>query len=88
MSAVPLVILEPEGLYPPAEVERLILADSLSGTPFEIYYDHLGEEKPYIDIPASLRERVQGLLVFRHWMSKADVALFPNLKVVVRMGVG
>ncbi|KAG8829235.1 Dehydrogenase [Serendipita sp. 399] len=88
MSALPLVILEPEGLYVPTDVERSILANSLSNTPFEMNYAQLGEEKPYTDIPISLRERVHGLFVFRHWMSREEVALFPSLKVVVRMGVG
>ena len=44
--------------------------------------------KPWTDIPEALRQRTHGILILKMWMSASDVALFPNLKVVVRMGVG
>lgn len=83
-----MVILEPEGLYTSTDIEQTILSQSLSNAPFEIYQANLGEDKPYSDLPLDLRQRVNGLFVFRHWMSREDVSLFPNLKVVLRMGVG
>jgi C-terminal binding protein len=82
------VILEPEGLYDDTTVETSILASSLSKRPFEVHQYHLGEEKPYTDIPKALRVRVHGLFVFRHWVSEEDLLLFPSLRVIVRMGVG
>ncbi|MBN9508062.1 MAG: C-terminal binding protein, partial [Alphaproteobacteria bacterium] len=29
-----------------------------------------------------------GLMLFRHWCSAADIARFPRLRAIVRMGVG
>ena len=88
MSTTPFVILEPEGLYTSTDIEQTILSQSLSGASFEIHQGHLGEDKPYSDLSPELRERVHGLFVFRHWMNREDASLFPNLKVVLRMGVG
>ena len=87
-SLEPFVILEPEGIYEDTSIESTILGASLSQKPFEIHQGHLSEDISYSDLPQDLRERVHGLFVFRRWMSAADVALFPKLKVVVRMGVG
>ena len=86
--ATPFVILEPEGLYPDTVLEQQIFATSLSKNSFEIHQAQLGEDIPYSSIPLELRKRVNGLFVFRHWVKEADVELFENLKVVVRMGVG
>jgi D-isomer specific 2-hydroxyacid dehydrogenase, catalytic domain len=82
------VVLEPEGTYEDTSIELMILGTSLSQKPFEVCQAHLGETMPYSDLPRDLREQVNGLFVFHHWVSAADVALFPKLKVVVRMGVG
>lgn len=87
-TSEPLVILEPEGLYPDTTIENTILATSLSKRRFQIYQSNLGEEKPYSELPANLRDQVHGLFVFRHWFSAQDVELFPKLRVIVRMGVG
>ncbi|PVF95435.1 hypothetical protein CPB86DRAFT_764131 [Serendipita vermifera] len=82
------VILEPEGLYEDTAIETSILASSLSKRAFEVHQCRLGEERPYTEIPEALRVRVHGLFVFRHWVAEEDLALFPELRVIVRMGVG
>lgn len=69
-------------------IESEIFSASLSQCSFEIHQAHLGEERPYNDLPADLRARVHGLFVFRHWFSARDLELFPQLRVLVRMGVG
>ncbi|CAG8682273.1 9910_t:CDS:2, partial [Acaulospora colombiana] len=74
------VILEPEGLYEDTTIETSILASSLSKRAFEVHQYRLGEEKPYTDIPETLRSRVHGLFVFRHWVTEEDLLLFPNLR--------
>lgn len=47
-----------------------------------------GEMKPVSLLSRELCERVDGIMVLRHYMTKEDVKRFPNLKVVVRCGVG
>ncbi|KIM21917.1 hypothetical protein M408DRAFT_18289 [Serendipita vermifera MAFF 305830] len=84
----PFVVLEPEGLYADTSLEHTILSTSLSKLPFEVHQANLGEDLSYSTIPAELRQRVNGLFVFRHWVKADDVDLFENLKVIVRMGVG
>lgn len=44
--------------------------------------------KTWSDLPLDLRNRVNGILTLKMSMTASDVALFPSLKVVVRMGVG
>jgi C-terminal binding protein len=84
----PLIVLEPEGLYQDTVIESEILSASLSQHSFEIHQAHLGEERPYNNLPVDLRARVHGLFVFKHWFSAQDLELFPQLRVLVRMGVG
>jgi C-terminal binding protein len=83
-------ILEPEGLYADTSIENAIFATSLSQTPFKVYQANLPDDLPgsYADIPQDLRDSIHGLFVFRRWFTASDVPLFPNLRVVVRMGVG
>lgn len=40
------------------------------------------------DVPAEIREEVDGLMLFRHFLSEREIALFPRLKAIVRLGVG
>jgi C-terminal binding protein len=78
-----LVVLEPEGMYPDTILEQGILGPDVEvihgGAPFTGTLDAL---------PDDLCARVDGLLIFRHWLKPEHIARFPKLKVVVRMGVG
>ena len=44
--------------------------------------------KALADLPETDCEAVTGVMLFRLWMGAADFARFPNLRAVVRMGVG
>lgn len=89
MSTETLVTLEPEGIWPDTALEEEIF----SGLPMRV--EHLryelgtaGEGSVMADIPDDVAQRVHGLYMFRHWLTAADIERFPNLRVVVRMGVG
>lgn len=79
MSKKP-VVLYPEGLYPDLEVETPIF-----GPTIEL---RLRSVSHYSELSAEDREDVTGLMVFRYRVPKEDMALFPNLKAICRMGVG
>lgn len=74
------VVLYPEGLYPDLSVEAPIF-----GPGVEL---RLRNVNHYSELPLSDREDVTGLMVFRFHVPKEDMDLFPNLKAIVRMGVG
>ncbi len=78
-----LVVLEPEAMYPDAALEQEILGPEVEilrgGAP------HTGDLDA---LPDAVCARVDGLLIFRHWLKPHHIARFPKLKVVVRMGVG
>ncbi len=40
------------------------------------------------EIPDALAAEAEGLMIFRHFLTAADLARFPRLRAVVRMGVG
>ncbi|KAH7097461.1 phosphoglycerate dehydrogenase [Auriculariales sp. MPI-PUGE-AT-0066] len=83
MAADP-VILELEGMY-----SEQLLEDTLFGPTGYIYHTpRLGLDLPTTDVPADIRHRTEGLFMFRRFLPAEEIALFPNLKVVVRMGVG
>jgi C-terminal binding protein len=44
--------------------------------------------KPWTDIPKELRGEINGLMILKLHLTAEDLELFPELKVVVRMGVG
>ncbi len=70
-------------MYPDAALEQEILGPEVEllrgGAPHTGSLDALSDE---------VCARVDGLLVFRHWLRAHHVARFPRLKVVVRTGVG
>lgn len=78
-----LVVLEPEAMYPDTRLEQEILGPGVEvlrgGAPHTDTLDALTDE---------VCARVDGLLIFRHWLRPHHIARFPKLKVVVRMGVG
>jgi C-terminal binding protein len=78
-----LTVLEPEGMYPDTRLEQDIL-----GPEVEVLHGGAPHTGSLDDLPDELCARVDGLLIFRHWLKPHHIARFPRLKVVVRMGVG
>jgi C-terminal binding protein len=78
-----LVVLEPEAMYPDAALEQQIL-----GPEVEILRGGAPHTETLDILPDAVCARVDGLLIFRHWLKAHHLARFPKLKVVVRMGVG
>lgn len=70
-------------MYPDTALEQGVLGPDVEviqgGAPFGGTLDALSDETC---------ARVDGLLIFRHWLKPHHIARFPKLKVVVRMGVG
>ncbi|WP_376095189.1 C-terminal binding protein [Roseomonas sp. CCTCC AB2023176] len=76
-----LTVLEPEGMYPDAALEERVLGPTVRVLQ--------GSAKGGIhEVPDEVCAETDGLFVFRHWLPADQVARFPRLKVVVRMGVG
>jgi C-terminal binding protein len=78
-----LTVLEPEAMYPDTALEREIL-----GPDVEIIHGGAPHTASLDVLPEEVCARVDGLLIFRHWLKPHHIARFPKLKVVVRMGVG
>lgn len=78
-----LTVLEPEGMYPDTALEQEIL-----GPDVEIIHGGAPHTGSLDMLPDEVCARVDGLLIFRHWLKPHDIARFPKLRVVVRMGVG
>jgi C-terminal binding protein len=78
-----LTVLEPEAMYPDTRLEQEILGPDVEiihgGAPHTASLDVLADE---------VCAKVDGLLLFRHWLRPHHLARFPKLRVVVRMGVG
>ena len=73
-------ILYSEAMYPDDSVEREVFGpDATILMP--------GAESVAAIDPALCAE-VEGLMIFRHWVGPADLARFPRLRAMVRMGVG
>jgi phosphoglycerate dehydrogenase-like enzyme len=73
-------ILYSEPMYPDDSVEREVFgpdADLL-----------LTETATLADIPDEICQATDGLMLFRLWASAAELARFPRLRAIVRMGVG
>ncbi|KJY01861.1 3-phosphoglycerate dehydrogenase like protein [Zymoseptoria brevis] len=95
MAVIPTyTIIQADGLYRDDEVEQAIFAPSASQNyTFEYLQTHLwpdgaSERKPWSDVPEDIRTRVNGIEVLKMGFTAQDLELFPNLKVIVRMGVG
>ena len=73
-------ILYPEALYPDDTVERGIF-----GPDTRVLIRAAGG---IADLPDEDCAAADGLMLFRHFFTAADMARFPRLRVVVRMGVG
>jgi C-terminal binding protein len=78
---VVLTILEPEGLYPDNSVEEPVLAGGARVV--------RGAAVAALDeLPDALCEQADALMTLRMAVPAAQLARFPKLRVVVRMGVG
>jgi len=78
---VALTVLEPEGLYPDSELERRVLGPGvrlLQGA----------ATSSLAEVPDALCAEADGLMTMRMPVPADQLARFPRLKVVVRMGVG
>lgn len=53
-----------------------------------LWPDGASERRPWSDIPEDLRRRINGIEVLKMSFTEQDLELFPNLKVICRMGVG
>ena len=76
-----LTVLEPEGLYPDTQLEKDILGPGvrlLQGN----------ARSSIAELPDSLLTEVEGLMTLRMAVPADQIARFPKLKVIVRMGVG
>lgn len=78
-----MTVLEPEAMYPDTALEQEIFGPDVEiihgGAPHTQSLDVLSDE---------VCARVDGLLIFRHWLKPQHLDRFKKLKVVVRMGVG
>lgn len=81
MSAGTLTVLEPEGLYPDTRLEQEVL-----GPGVRILQGNA--RTGLADLPDALLAEVDGLMTLRMPVPAAQIARFPRLKVVIRMGVG
>ena len=78
--SVPVTVLYPEAMYPDNTEEQAIFGPDVTILQRSV--------KTLSELSDADCATVDGLMIFRHWMSAADVARFPRLRAVVRMGVG
>ncbi|MBX9593875.1 MAG: C-terminal binding protein [Roseomonas sp.] len=70
-------------MYPDTILEQEVL-----GPAVQVLHGGAPHTESLDMLPDELCARVDGLLIFRHWLRPQHIARFPKLKVVVRMGVG
>ena len=73
-------ILYPELMYPDDTVEREVFGPDATIV--------MRDARSLADVAPTDRAGVEGLMIFRFWAPGEELAKFPNLKAVVRMGVG
>ncbi len=73
-------ILYPERLYPDDSVERAVF-----GPDVRLLVREVGALAELSDADCN---EADGLMLFRHWARAEDLARFPRLRALVRMGVG
>jgi C-terminal binding protein len=78
-----LTVLEAEGMYPDTLLEQEVF-----GPGVDIIHGGAPHTGTLDALPDEICAKVDGLLIFRHWLQPKDLARFPKLRVVVRMGVG
>jgi C-terminal binding protein len=77
---MPVTILYSEAPYPDDSVEREVMGEG----PVILQRDL----PALADVSDADCAAADGLLVFRHWITDADLARMPRLRAIVRMGVG
>jgi C-terminal binding protein len=70
-------------MYPDTLLEQEVL-----GPDVEVLHGGAPHTGTLAALPDEVCAGVDGLLIFRHWLPAEQVARFPKLRVVVRMGVG
>ncbi len=75
-----LTVLYPERMYPDDSEERRIF-----GAGVQVVMRDMGA---LADLSDADCQAADGLMIFRFWASAADLARFPKLRTIVRMGVG
>ena len=73
-------VMYPEAMYPDDSVERRVFGDEI-----RILRRH---SAVLADLDPAECAEVDGLMIFRQWLAADDIARFPKLRAVVRMGVG
>ena len=73
-------VLYSETLYPDDAIERGIFGPDLRVVS--------ANATRIAEIPDALAAEAEGLMIFRHFLPAAELARFPRLRAVVRMGVG
>lgn len=73
-------IMYPERMYPDDSEEQQIF-----GPGVEIL---MRDSRVISELPEEECARVDGLMLFRQWLGAEDLARFPRLRAIVRMGVG
>ncbi|KAJ5730819.1 C-terminal-binding protein [Penicillium malachiteum] len=88
-------VIQADGLYPDDSIEQAIFTVKDGEKPFKVNYiqtnlSPAGEPlfKPWSSIDPELRAKVDGITILKPDFTAADLELFPNLKVIVRMGAG
>ena len=73
-------IMYPERMYPDDSEERRIFGPDVSIL--------MRDSRVIADLSDAECAEVDGLMIFRQWVGAADMARFPRLRAIVRMGVG
>ncbi|KIW37645.1 uncharacterized protein PV06_10285 [Exophiala oligosperma] len=87
-------IIQADGLYPDDVVEQDIFNETpthdynLRYVQTDLWPPGTVEAKPWSAVDKALRDEVDGIMVLKMRFTAEDLALFPKLKVIVRMGVG
>lgn len=77
---MPTTVLYPESLYADDSVEREVLGPEVRVL--------LRETRTLADLSDADCADIDGLMIFRQFVTGADIARFPRLRAIVRMGVG
>ncbi len=73
-------VLYPERMYPDDAEERRIFGPGVTVL--------MRDAAATADLSDADCRAADGLMLFRHWLTEADLARFPKLRAAVRMGVG
>jgi len=77
---MPLTVLYPEAMYPDTSVEQRIFGPDVRVV--------MRDSAALADLGQADCAAADGLMLFRHFAASSDLARFPSLKALVRMGVG